>query len=438
VAADADPPPAANPLIAAPPPDGALLRSVGLWGLAALMLNGIVGAGVFALPGTVSHTTGSWAPLVVAGVGLAILPVVFIFIRLSRLFDVTGGPVAYVGEAFGPTAAFQVGWLHFLATVAAGSANVNLLADYAGRLIPGGASSLTHALLVLAALVVVLGINIARAGNIAAMLRALTVVKLAPLLFLVIVVVPVLVAHGFVARPPSHWSVPEAVLLGVYAYTGFEASVVLAGEARNPRRDLPRSVLGVHLAVVALYSLLTWGFVATSFDPAILDKAPLASMAHVLFGGAGELLIIVAATLSIFGNVITTVMINTRRVVALEAQATLPRWFGAVAPASGVPRNAVLFVGAVMVVLSLSGGFVVLALLSVAARLLVYLASVAALPAVRCRRRLPGIGGALIVPAAAIVTIILVAQSEPRAWVGLAVAMVIGTAVLMLARRVRG
>ena len=424
---------------AAPAPDGALLRAVGPWGMAALVLNGIIGAGVFALPGSVANTTGSWAPLVVAGVGLAMLPVVYVFIRLARLFDVTGGPIVYAGEAFGPTAAFQVGWLQMLAVVAAGAANINLFADYAGRLLPGGGTSnLAHTMLVLGGLALVLLANLAQAGRLAALLRGLTLVKLAPLLLLVLVAVPALLVQGLVARAPLQWSLPEAVLLAVYAFTGFEGALTLAGESRNPRRDLPRALLGVHIAVIILYALLTWAFVTTSFNAATLDKAPLATMAGVLFGSTGAVLIVLAAALSIFANVITTVMANSRRIVALEAQASLPVWFGAVRLPSGVPRNAVLFVSAVLVILSLSGGFVVLALLSVAARLLVYLASIAALPVVRRKRRLAGSGGALVVPLAAAVCIALVAQSEPRAWAGLAVAAVIGTAVLLIGRWIRG
>src|SRR5438067_734951 len=110
---------------------GHLLRSVGIWGLAAMAFNGMVGAGVFALPGTVSAHGGNWAPLIVLGVGVAMLPIVMAMAILSRLFDRTGGPIAYVGEAFGPAAGFQAGWLASLSSCAALAANVDLLADYA-------------------------------------------------------------------------------------------------------------------------------------------------------------------------------------------------------------------------------------------------------------------------------------------------------------------
>ena len=68
---------------------GQLLRSVGLWGLAAVVFNGMVGAGVFSLPGAVAQNVGVWAPLIVVAVGLALLPVVMGMTTLAGMFDRT-------------------------------------------------------------------------------------------------------------------------------------------------------------------------------------------------------------------------------------------------------------------------------------------------------------------------------------------------------------
>ncbi|MBC7492381.1 MAG: amino acid permease, partial [Novosphingobium sp.] len=120
----------------ADPGAGQLVRSIGPWGLAAVVFNGMIGAGVFALAGSVANFSGSWAPLVIASVGLALLPVVLVFAALAGLFDETGGPFLYVNAAFGPTAAFQTGWVQCLSTVASTAANANLLADYVLRIAP--------------------------------------------------------------------------------------------------------------------------------------------------------------------------------------------------------------------------------------------------------------------------------------------------------------
>src|SRR5687768_1473805 len=101
-----------------------------------LALNGMVGAGIFALPGTLSSQAGAGSPIVLLMFGLAMLLVAIPIARLASFYDETGGPVAYAREAFGAWVAFQVGWVYYIARVAALAANANILADYAQRLWP--------------------------------------------------------------------------------------------------------------------------------------------------------------------------------------------------------------------------------------------------------------------------------------------------------------
>lgn len=131
--------------------NGQLVRAIGFWGLTAVVLNGMIGAGVFALPGSVAQFSGSWAPLIIFGVGIALIPVVLVFAALAGLFEDTGGPLLYVRAAFGPVAGFQTGWIQCLSTAASSAANANLLADYVLRLLPSHQASLVaHAAIVLA------------------------------------------------------------------------------------------------------------------------------------------------------------------------------------------------------------------------------------------------------------------------------------------------
>jgi amino acid transporter len=157
-------------------------------------------------------------------------------------------------------------------------------------------------------------------------------------------------------------------------------------------------------------------------------------MATVLAGAIGAGVIVCTAVMSILGNVITTPMNTSRRLLALEQIGTLPRWFGVIHPGSGIPRNAVVFTYAVALLLAMSGGFAVLAVLSVAARLVVYLACAAALPVVRRRRGLPVSAGMTVTVAAALaICLLLIAQSDLKAWASLAAAVAIGFAVKWIA-----
>jgi basic amino acid/polyamine antiporter, APA family len=414
----------------APASSGQLVRGFGLWGLGALILNGIIGAGVFALPGSVAQFAGSWAPLAILGVGLAFLPVVLVFAALAGLFDETGGPIIYVREAFGTTAGFQTGWVQCLATTAASAANANVLADYMLRMLPAAQNAaLAHGAVVLLAIGLAFAVNLLEIRNSDRWIKLITVAKLTPLVLLVALALPAL-ASGPALLPAGEWSLAQAILLSVYAFTGFEGALCLGGEARDPQRDFPRALVAVFLFTVTLYSALAWSYVATAYAPGPADKASLLTMGTVLAGGIGAAAIITAAVFSILGNIITTPMNTSRRLLALEQIGMLPRWFGVIHAGSGIPRNAVVFTYAVAALLALSGGFAALAVLSVAARLVVYLACAAALPVVRRRRGMPVPARLIAIVAAALaIGLLLIAQSDLKAWAALALAISIGFAI---------
>ncbi|HUE66281.1 MAG TPA: APC family permease [Rhizomicrobium sp.] len=418
---------------------GQLLRSVGLWGLAAMVFNGMVGAGIFAMPGSVTAGVGVWAPLVVLGVGLALLPVVMGMCILSRMFDRTGGPIAYVSEAFGPIAGFQTGWLASLSSCAVLAANANLFADYSlSPAPPRFLTPLVHAAIALAALAVALAVNLCSARRSAGVLRLIALGKAAPLLWLLALAVPAIVNPAAAAQLSQGWSPAQAVLLAAYAFIGFEGALTPAGEARNPERDLPRAMLGVFIVVVLLYAALTWGFVVVAYNPMKVTNAPLALMGELLAGKTGLAVILVCAALSILGNLISTALFVSRRLVALEELGSLPRWFGWVDPANGVPRNAVLFTAVVVVGLTLSGGFKALALLSVASRLLIYLASLSSLPIIRARRGLPRFASSdLFVVLGIPVCVIMLSQTQLAAWLSLGAAALTGLLIMLIARQAR-
>jgi amino acid transporter len=414
----------------APASSGQLVRGFGLWGLGALILNGIIGAGVFALPGSVAQFAGSWAPLAILGVGLAFLPVVLVFAALAGLFDETGGPIIYVREAFGTTAGFQTGWVQCLATTAASAANANVLADYMLRMLPAAQNAaLAHGAVVLLAIGLAFAVNLLEIRNSDRWIKLITVAKLTPLVLLVALALPAL-ASGPALLPAGEWSLAQAILLSVYAFTGFEGALCLGGEARDPQRDFPRALVAVFLFTVTLYSALAWSYVATAYVPGPADKASLLTMGTVLAGGIGAAAIITAAVFSILGNIITTPMNTSRRLLALEQIGMLPRWFGVIHAGSGIPRNAVVFTYAVAALLALSGGFAALAVLSVAARLVVYLACAAALPVVRRRRGMPVPARLIVIVGAALaIGLLLIAQSDLMAWAALALAISIGFAI---------
>ena len=95
--------------------DEPLKRDIGLLGSAMLVLNGIVGASIFALPGTLLADFGAFSPFLFPVFGLLVLLIALPLGEAASYFDRTGGPVVYTREAFGPFISFQVGWCYYIA-----------------------------------------------------------------------------------------------------------------------------------------------------------------------------------------------------------------------------------------------------------------------------------------------------------------------------------
>jgi amino acid transporter len=110
--------------------EAGLKREISRLGFAAISLNGVIGAGIFALPAVAAAAGGLFSPWLFLVCSLMIMTVVLSFARAASFFAGTGGPLTYVGHAFGPFAGFQVGWLYAFSRVAAFAANINLLLTY--------------------------------------------------------------------------------------------------------------------------------------------------------------------------------------------------------------------------------------------------------------------------------------------------------------------
>ena len=357
-----------------------LRREIGQLGFGAIALNGTIGAGIFALPAIAVGRAGLFSPWVFVFCGLLIMAIVFVFARIASYISDTGGPVTYASKAFGPFAGFQVGWLVTLSRAAAFAANAHLMVTYAGWFWPpllDGTWHMSAVLLVCAVLAVINVIGI-RQGMMA--IFALTVLKLLPLLLLVFVGISQTNPDIFSgADIPPLDSLGETMLIVFYAFVGFESAVIPAGEARNPKRDIPIALVRTILAITVFYSLIQ--VVTISVAPDIASsKTPLAEVAQLLMGAAGAAILTLGAVFSISGNVTSSMLSAPRMVYAMGQLGSLPAWFGNIHPRFHTPANAILFYAVFSIALALSGGFVWLAVISTIVRLLVYVLCITTLP----------------------------------------------------------
>ena len=369
-----------------------LPRSLGAWAIWLLVVNGMVGAGIFGLPSGAARLAGGFSPVVFALCALLILPILLCFAELASYFRSTGGPVRYATEAFGPFLGFQAGWIFYVARAIAFSANSVLMVDSIGYFWPSATEGVLRTVL----LAVICGgltlVNVIGAVRAVRSLAALTVLKFSVLVGLVVVGLALL-GDGVIGqvrmRLPVGGDLGAAIVLLIYAYVGFEQAVVPAGEARDPARDMPRGLLWGLASVAVLYVLIQMVSMAAVPDIAA-SNAPLLDVAATLLGPMGAALLMVGVVASVGGNLVGSTFTTPRLSYSLSLDGSLPPWFGRVHARFLTPANSILFFGVLSFVMAVFGSFLWLAASSVMTRLLLYIITCAAVPRVRARRAATG------------------------------------------------
>lgn len=359
-----------------------LLRAITPVGAALLVLNGMIGSGIFALPGTVSAMTGNWAPWLFIIVGLFFITIALAFAELASYFRETGGPVLYAGTAFGPLAGFAAGWMLWLGRVTAMAANLNVVVTYLGPVWPwvgSGAGRIAFIGAACAALVIANLVGVKQGVRTVAIF---TVLKLAPLFLLVAVGLTYVGGAAMPGPPPDLGTMGAAALLLIYAFVGFESALVTAGETKDPRRSLPRALVFTMIATGLLYWLITLVYVAVLPDGGA-EKKTLADLAGVLGGPTAAMVLTFTVVFSVAGNMASAMVTTPRLTFSMAENQWLPAWFGHVHKKYATPDNSILMFGVAVFVLCASSSFVFLAAASSLARILIYILCILALPKLR-------------------------------------------------------
>ncbi|WP_294123435.1 APC family permease [Sphingomonas sp.] len=383
-------------------------RDVGIWGAALLALNGMIGAAIFGLPGKLDAAVGSFAPWLLLLAGIGIMPVVLCYADLASRFDASGGPQLYAGKAFGKFVGFEAGWMLYTARAASLAANSHVLAAYAGALWPPLDSPWTI-IVTVSAITLVNVVGIRRAVD---TMGGMTMLKLAPLIL--IGALGLLLAPIPTPRLPEFSAVEGVALAALYAFVGFEAATIPAGETQNPQRNIPRALLMTVSAVTLLYVVVQLAYSASGIGE---SDAPLAELASQSLGPVGVGILGVTAIVSVLANQLSAVTSISRITSSFADQRLLPRWFGEISPRFATPVNSILTVGGIGLGLALSGTFMTLAVISTVARLFAYLACIAAVPKLDALEgKLRPVRGILLPLAAAALVLWAASHSNVAEW----------------------
>ena len=369
------------------PPRHELVRAIGRWSLVALVVNSILGSGVFGLPSTVAALIGGYSPFAVFAAGAGMSVVIGCFAEVASRFQDAGGPYLYARAAFGRFMGIQTAWMLWLGQVAAPAANANLFVIYLGEFFPHAKNPLPRAVIltVLVGILVFINVRGVRAGT--QVSNLFTAAKLVPLFAVIVLGLFVFHEHGWhIATASStvlntnQWM--KSMLLLVFAYGGFETALAPMSEAKNPRRDAPFALFIALLLCTVIYVLIQLVVVGVLPDAAHSER-PLADVARLAVGPVGAALVAIGALISFYGYLSAKILAMPRIPFALAEQGDFPKVFASVHRRFHTPYVSILVFAAMVWGLALIGDFKWNVTLSAVARLLYDSVGCAALPILR-------------------------------------------------------
>jgi amino acid transporter len=381
-----------------------LRRDIRRWDLVALVLNSVIGAGIFGLPSRVYALAGAFSLASYIVCAVPVLLIVFCLAEVSSRFKETGGVYLYTRSAFGNFVGFQIGYFSWLSRMTALAAVSNLFADYLGYFVPVVQSGTARMAVITLAIGTLAAANIAGVRFASQLSDLFTIGKVVPLVLLVstgLFFVDVR-RYSFTTLPTySNFSV--SVLLLVFAFLGFESAGMVAGEVEDPRKNVPFAmVAGVGLAAVLYVGIQA---VCVGVVPQLAASArPLADAGEHVLGKAGGAIISLGALISVGGTMHALMLSSPRILFAMGEQGQLPSPLSTTSKRFQTPHVAIILSTAVVIAFALSGTFVTTATLTTIMRLVVYAGSCAALPVLRRRNR--GDSALFLIPGGTILSII--------------------------------
>ena len=201
--------------------DAGLVRAVGTWGLTASLVNILIGAGIFAVPGALAGSMGSFAPLAFLVCSIAMGSIAICFAEGGSRIPTSGGAYGYIEAAFGRRAGYIAGTLLWFSDVLSCGGVSAALADVAATVLPTGLKVIGHAVVIIGVIGTIALVNIGGVRHGARLINAATALKLIPL--------AVFIVAGASAMHPSNFA------RLYYARPAVSASIVVGNLAAQKR-----------------------------------------------------------------------------------------------------------------------------------------------------------------------------------------------------------
>jgi APA family basic amino acid/polyamine antiporter len=374
-----------------------LPRKLGLPDATALVIGIVIGSGIFVLPNLIARNLPSPTAILAVWIVSGVLSFfgALAYGELGAMMPATGGQYVYLREAYGPLCAFVSNWTFMLAVLAGGSAWLAVtFSIYAGYFVP--LTPVTAKIVSVTLIAVLSAVNYLGVREGAWVQRTFTYLKVAALL--------ILIGAAFLTSPqppaPGPWPPPSpaapislanfgvAMAACLLAYNGWSYVSFVAGEVKEPERNLLRSLTIGMTAVGFLYVFANVAYLKVMTVPQIAATERVgADLATRTMGPIGGTFVSLAVLLSIVGAINGCILTAARIPFAQARDQMFPAAFGEVHPRFQTPARAILWGGVWTAILVLSGSYDTLYAYAILAGWIFYTMSVAAVFVLR--RKLP-------------------------------------------------
>ena len=381
-------------------------RKLSLFDVTNLVIGAIIGADIYVASSFGAGFLGPFSLVVWVVAGLIAIVIALCFAQCAMMLPKVGGPYAYAKRAWGPFAGFIVGWSLWLAEWISLAVFPLAFTRYLMFFVPN-LDVLTQSLVKLVFVAFLAVTNIVGVRAAGKVNDALTLLKMAPLVFFVIAgltwifINPTVALANFSPFTPFGFAgFGSAVVLIFWAYAGFEISTIPADDVEQPSKNIPKAVI-IGILVVTVFYLTTNVilFAVRNYSQLAPDTAPLAAasngilssnVALALFGG---LLVGIGALISVAGSDESGMIGTARLGYALAADGLFPKIFSKIHAKFKTPYASVIIQSvtalAAALLAPLFGGLSLLISVSVFFLAIAYLATSASVFPLRKKNPVP-------------------------------------------------
>jgi APA family basic amino acid/polyamine antiporter len=344
-----------------------LARRLGVFDATMIVMGGIIGSGIFMNPSVVARQVST--PLLmqaawVAG-GAVALAGAFVYAELAARRPEVGGQYAYLREAFHPSVAFLYGWALLLVVQTGGMAAVAVtFARYFSELTGATLPHWVTASATLALLTIVNCLGVRSGSNVQSVLMVLKIAAIAALVGVGVFGAPAthaLTEGPLLDRPASMGLLAAfgaAMTPVMFSYGGWQTASFVAGEMREPRRDLPRGLLLGVCGVILLYVLVNYACLRVlGAEGLAATETPASAVMRAALGQRGATFIALGIAVSTLGFLSQSMLTAPRVYFAMAEDGLFFRAVARLSPSTRAPVVAIALQGALAAVIAVSGSY---------------------------------------------------------------------------------